>query len=349
MRAIYPVLTVVAALFTAAILPAVADPLQTVRVGIVGVISDAGIVIADAKGYFRDEGLSVSLVSFSSGAYMVAPLGAGQLDAGGGSAAAGLYNAVARGIKMRIVADKASSLPGYPVNRLVVRKQYVENGRFRSLADLKGMKIANDAPGVAAGVTLDTALRRGGLTRADIAIPTLQMADYVAAMKNGAVDGAMATEPFGTIAIKAGIAAAVASDDQLIPGHQIANLLYSEDFATKHRETAVRFMKAYLRGVRFYNGALKDGHLAGPNANEVIGILVRSTRMKDPALYREIVPNGCDPNGFINVKTLKLDFEDFRESGLIKGNVTVDDVVDHSFLDAALHDIGPYHSESATK
>jgi NitT/TauT family transport system substrate-binding protein len=280
---------------------------------------------------------------------MVAPLGAGQLDAGGGSAAAGLYNAVARGIKIRIVADKASSLPGYPVNRLIVRKQYVENGRFKSLADLKGMKIANDAPGVAAQVTLDTALKRGGLTRADISVPMLQMSDYVAAMKNGAVDGAMATEPFGTIAIKDSIAVAVAGDDQLIPGHQIANLLYSEGFATKHRDAAVRFMKAYLRGVRFYDGALKHGHLAGPNADEVIGILTRSTRIKDPAIYREIIPNGCDPDGFINVKTLKLDFDDFRESGLIHGNITVDDVIDHSFLDAALHDIGRYQSESATK
>lgn len=344
MKAAYLAGAVIAALCTATILPAQAVSLPTVRVGIPGVISDAGILIADAKGYFTDEGIKVSLDRFSSGAYMVAPLGAGQLDAGGGSAAAGLYNAVARGIKIRIVADKASSLPGYPVNRLIVRKQLIENGRFKSIADLKGMKIANDAPGVAAQVTLDAALKRGGLTRGEISVPAMQMSDYVAALKNGAVDGAMATEPFGTIAIKGGIAVSVAGDDQLVPGHQIANLLYSEDFATKHRDIAVRFMKAYLRGERFYNEALKDGHLAGPNASEVIGILARSIQIKDPALYREIIPSGCDPNGFINVKTLKLDFKDFTASGLIHGNISVDDVVDHSFLDSALHDIGPYHS-----
>lgn len=342
MRAMKLACTVAAAICAVAVQLARAEQIDNVRVGIIGVISDSGILIADAMGYFRDEGLSVSLIKFSSGAFMVAPLGAGQLDAGGGSPAAGFYNAVARGIKMRIVADKASSLPGYPVNRLVLRKQLVDSGRFKTLADLKGMKIANDAPGVAADVTLDMALKRGGLTRSDITIPTLSMQDYVAALKNGAVDGAMATEPFGTISIKEGIGAAVATDDQLIPGHQIANLLYSEDFATKHREAAIRFMKAYLRGVRFYNGALKDGHLAGPNADKVIQILLHSTRISDPAIYRELIPNGCDPNGFINVKTLKLDFDDFRDSGLIKGDVTVDQVVDHSFLDAALKEIGPY-------
>ena len=40
------------------------------------------------------------------------------------------------------------------------------------------------------------------------------------------------------------------------------------------RDLAERFMRAYLRGVRVYNDALKDGRLAGPRANEVIPILV---------------------------------------------------------------------------
>jgi NitT/TauT family transport system substrate-binding protein len=64
------------------------------------------IFIADKKGYFREEGLEVKVVNFRSAADMVAPLGAGQLEAGAGSASAGLYNAVARGIRIKIVADK---------------------------------------------------------------------------------------------------------------------------------------------------------------------------------------------------------------------------------------------------
>ena len=63
---------------------------------------------------------------------MVAPLGTGQLDAGAGSASAGLYNAVARGIKIKIVADKASSAPGYGATKILVRK---DRGRQRTLQD----------------------------------------------------------------------------------------------------------------------------------------------------------------------------------------------------------------------
>src|SRR5258708_26888609 len=83
-----------------------------VTVGAASTTSDAPIYIADKKGYFREEGLEAKVTNFRSAADMVAPLGIGQLDAGAGSASAGLYNAMLQGIKIKIVADKASSAPG---------------------------------------------------------------------------------------------------------------------------------------------------------------------------------------------------------------------------------------------
>jgi NitT/TauT family transport system substrate-binding protein len=82
-----------------------------VNVGAASTTSDAPIYIADKKGYFREEGLEAKVTNFRSAADMVAPLGIGQLDAGAGSASAGLYNAMLQGIKIKIVADKASSAP----------------------------------------------------------------------------------------------------------------------------------------------------------------------------------------------------------------------------------------------
>ncbi|TMG99217.1 MAG: ABC transporter substrate-binding protein, partial [Betaproteobacteria bacterium] len=108
--------------------PFAAD-LVNVRVGIVNASSDVGFFVADKKGYFRQEGISVSFTEFDSGARMVAPLGTGQLDVGAGSVSAGLYNAVARGIDIKIVADKGSTPPGYGFQPLLVRKDLVDSGR----------------------------------------------------------------------------------------------------------------------------------------------------------------------------------------------------------------------------
>src|SRR5215211_3877404 len=71
-----------------------------VRLGVLGATVDAGFYIAADQGYFGEQGLDVEMIPFDSGARMVAPLGAGQLEAGGGAHSAGLFNAVARGIDL---------------------------------------------------------------------------------------------------------------------------------------------------------------------------------------------------------------------------------------------------------
>src|SRR5262249_5802129 len=123
--------------------PALAADLVTV--GAASTTSDAPIYIADHKGYFREEGLEVKVTNFRSAADMVPPLGTGQLDAGAGSASAGLYNAVLAGIRIKIVADKASSSPGYGATKILIRKDLAESGRYKTPKDLKGMKFAMNA------------------------------------------------------------------------------------------------------------------------------------------------------------------------------------------------------------
>src|SRR4051794_37873859 len=67
----------------------------TVRIGIVNSSSDAPMFIAEKRGYFKQEGIEPEFVKFDTAAKMIAPLGYGQLDVGGGGVSAGLYNSVA--------------------------------------------------------------------------------------------------------------------------------------------------------------------------------------------------------------------------------------------------------------
>ena len=251
----------------AGLMPAGMAAAQAITVGATSSTSDAPIYIADRKGFFRDEGLEVKVVNFRSAADMVAPLGAGQIEAGAGSASAGLYNAVARGIRIKIVADKASSPPGYGGTKILVRKDHVESGRYKELKDLKGMKFAMNAPGVSNTSTLNTLLKSVGLKYSDGETVDMPLPDHVAALKNKSVDASASVEPGPALAMRNGDAVLIKSDDEILPNHQIAVLLYSEEFAAK-RPAARQFMRAYIRAVRFYNGALANGRLDGPNADE---------------------------------------------------------------------------------
>jgi NitT/TauT family transport system substrate-binding protein len=321
--------------------PARAQGLTEVHVGIINASSDIGVFLGDTRGWYKEEGISIKTTVFRSAADMVAPLAAGQLDVGGGSASAGLYNAYARGVKLRIVADKASSQPGFGVNKCLVAKKHVTSGRFKTMKDLKGMKVAMNGPGNSNWGSLWGYLKAAGLTLDDVETTDLTYPNHVLALQNGSVDAAITTEPSATVALLSGDAHLVETDDVTRPNHAIAQILYSEQISNAG-DLPKRFMRAYLRTIRYVQAAMKDGHYAGPRADEIIDVLVEKTPIKDAKVYRTITPNGVDPNGRIDVKSLVEDFEVYKTKGWITADVRPEQLIDMSFVEAAIKELGPY-------
>ncbi len=321
--------------------PAAAAELIEVRVGINNVISDAPFFIANNKGYFTQQGIKITFVSFDAGPKMIAPLGTGQLEVAAGAMSAGLFNAAARGIDIKVVADKGSTPPGYDYMPILVRKALVDSGQVKSYKDLKGMKVAEAGKGGSPGSKLNEALQKGGLSYKDVQHEYIGYPQHVAALMNGAIDASVTTEPSASQAIERGAAVKLNEDDPY-PNQQIAVLLYGGDFIKKNPQVAKKFMVAYLKGARFYNDALKDGKFAGPNAAEVIAILTKDSNVKDPGLYSKMTPNGIHPDGKINEASLLKDYQFYKQQGYLEGTSTVEQVIDTSFAAAALKELGPY-------
>jgi NitT/TauT family transport system substrate-binding protein len=320
-----------------------AEPLDSVKVGINNVVSDIVFHIAEQRGFFAEQRLQVQFIPFDSGPRMIAPLGVGQIDVGGGASSAGLYNAVARGIDVKIVADKGSTPLGYDYMPLLVRKDLVDSGQVKSFADLKGLKIAAAGPGSATNSKLSVALAKGGLTYKDSQNVNMSYPQQVAALTSKAIDASITTEPLATQAINGGVAVRL-SDDTLYPGQQVAVLLYGSDLITKRRDVAQRFMIAYVKAARVYNDATKGGHFDGPGADAVVDLIMKTTGLKDAALVRSMIPNGISPNGTVNKASLADDLTFFVAEGLIEKPVKVDDVLDMSFADNAIKELGPYQA-----
>ena len=319
-----------------------AADLVPVKVGTANSATDIGVYVAEKKGFFREEGLDVSFLSFDSAAKMIAPFASGDLDVGGGGTSAGLYNAVARGISIKIVADKNHTAPGQGIQPLLVRKDLVDSGRFKTLSDLKGMKISTAAPGSAASTTLDRALTMAGLKLSDVEQVYMGFPQQSVALANKALDAAFTAEPSATQAVNNGTAVRVMGDDVIYPNHQLAVLFYSGTFIEKRPDAARRFMRAYLRGVRYYNDAIVGGRLAGPHADEIVDIFAEKIPIKDNTLYRTLTPPACDPDGKVQVQSLADDLEFFRRAGDIESKVTLDQALDTSFAEQAVKDLGPY-------
>ncbi len=319
---------------------AAAQAPQRVRLGVVGSASDAGFFIGIEHGYYREQGLDLEITQFDSAARMVAPLGAGQLDVGGGTHSVGLFNAVARGVGIRMVADKGSARPGHGFNALLFRRDLVESGRLRTPADLRGMRIANSARGTVNEAILLAWLRPAGLTLDDVEVVELGFPEHAAAFLGNAIEAAISIEPFLTRLADQGLAVIYERLDAVLPGFQVASVYYSDPFAREQADAARRFMLAYLRAVRYYNDAFVGGDQA--KRREVINILTRYTPVTDPALYERMALPGLHPDGALNVASIANDQEIWIQLGLLQTRLDLSQVIDPSFAEAAVQVLGPY-------
>lgn len=308
----------------------------TLKYGQIGGVSDAAIFLADAKGFFTEEGITLQATPFQSAALMVTPLGTGELDAGGGAPSAGLFNAIDRGVKMRIVADKGSLSPGHGYEAVIVRKGLADT--VKSAKDMKGLKISIAARDIVPEYSLDAYLRTGGLTVKDVTIVTLAFPDMIAAIANAAVDVAVPIEPTATRILDAGTGVLITRTDVIVPNEQTAVILYSEKLA-QNKDAAVRFMKAYLKGARFYADAFDKKDPA--KRKEAVEILAKATKL-DVALFDKMVLPGIDPNGNVNAKSLDDAQQYFVAKGSQPKPIDMSKVVDLSFAQEAVKQLGTY-------
>jgi NitT/TauT family transport system substrate-binding protein len=309
--------------------------------GCIAGTSDAGLYIAEEKGYFREWGIRLDCTNFASATEMVAPLGTGQLDVAGGAPSAGLGNALARGITLKIVADKGSTPPGFGYAGLVVRKDLADSGAVRGPADFRGRRLAiNTTAGSSMEASLDRLFREHGLQVADVELVSLPFGDQPGALANGSVDVAFPIEPFVTISVEQGLGVLWERQDKWYPTGQIAVLMYGRNFAEHRIEVGRRFMAAYLKAVRDYNDAFRKGDAA--KRREIVDILIRNTPLKDAALYDKMGMPGLDPNGRVSVQALKADQEYYLRSGKQQQPIDYDQVVDMSFADWVVQQLGEY-------
>jgi NitT/TauT family transport system substrate-binding protein len=307
-----------------------------VKVGMKEVISDAGVLIGMAKGYYKDLGIKIEPVQFNSGQEMINQLAAGQLDVGATVTASGLFNAMSRDIPVKIVADKGNNVPGQGYYRLVVRKDLADS--MKTFADLRGKRFAIVGTASLDEISLDRVLEKAGMSTKTADVQVIRaFPDMLVSLGNKSIDAAMLIEPFVTLGMSKGIIDPWKDPAEYDPDAQTALLVFGTSLTTRP-EIANRFMTAYIKSLRDYN----DAFFKNKNKKEVIDILCKYSVVKDPALYEKLFPTGINPDGYVRLKGLEMDLAWYKERNLLKGDIKVQDAVDHRYVDFALQVLGKY-------
>jgi NitT/TauT family transport system substrate-binding protein len=278
--------------------------------------SDVPLFIAVDKGYFEQAGVDFEFVRFGNSSEAIPALGTGQVEASSSGTNPALWNAVARGIPLKLMLDKGTFRPGWGDQALAIRKAVYDSGRGHTLDDLQGLRIAMTPPGrgTASGCALGAGLQRVGQTLDVVDIQPINFPEQLAALANGAVDGAMLNEPFLARALSQGTVVRAVDLDQMYPGFTISSLIFSATLYDD-KPAAKGFAKAFIRAVRDYLGA-RTGSGSSMSWAEVTDTMGRYTGL-DPASLTELSPTGFNPNGLPNKDSLLYCYQFFRAEGLI--------------------------------
>ncbi|MBX5493329.1 MAG: ABC transporter substrate-binding protein [Chloroflexi bacterium] len=322
--------------------PAAVAAMQATRIniGYLGILSDAPFILMRERGYLAEQGLEADYQIFDSGARMTPALATGQLDMAPGSPSVSLYNAVARGVNAKIVADWVTGSPDGPAAWIVVRQDLIDSGAVRDYADLRGRRVSVTAVGTSVHAIAGRLAERGGFTLRDLDVVELGYPDMLPALAGRSLDAAVLVEPFVVRAEEQGIGVRWRSSDELVPGQVAATVMYGPTFLEQRPDLGQRAMVAYLKALRDYYGTFiaKDPAVRA----QIIPILIQATNFKDPALYDRVQLPSVNPDGYVNVDALEADYRWYISQGLIGDVVNLRSLVINDFVDYALQQLGPY-------
>jgi len=233
--------------------------MTTVKVAYMPIISFGPLFIAKDEGFFSRQGINVEFEKFPATSAALPSLINGDIAVSGGQLFPGLVNSVSRGAHVRIVADKGMILPGScNSSAFLVRRDLVESGIVRTMADVKGKKVAATSD---QSYGMFRALATGNLTAGDVEMVEMSGAASIAAFETGAIDAAFLMEPYITLAVRKDKAVVFVPGTDFIPNYTTP-LYYGPAFTDTNPGLGKRFMVAYLQGVRQYNLGKTDRNIA---------------------------------------------------------------------------------------
>src|SRR5262249_10029143 len=253
--------------------------------------------LAGLRGYFQEQGIELQREEFGSTGDVVPAIAAGQIEAGSVTPSAGFFNALARGIQLRLALDSshvgatgrgASYLP------LMVRRG-PDGPVLTDLAVLRGRRVGQPLQGNVGEWALDRVLAEAGLRLEDTESVVMSFPDMLAAFGSGGSDAGVMPEPFGTLAEERELAVRLRDGGEYIPGAQTAVIVFSAPFARDRVDVARRFAVAYLRGAREYMDAMELGR----DREEIVRLIAQSARL-DPRLVDKAGYPSVPPAAHLN-------------------------------------------------
>jgi NitT/TauT family transport system substrate-binding protein len=316
-------------------LSATADAAEKVTAAVNRLSAGAPLYIAKEKGFFAEEGLDVGLTHLTSAQAIGVAVVSGDIQFGMTAITAGIYTMAGKGA-LKMIAGGYEEHPGFHGVALVVNKGAYERGLTKP-SGLAGKRIAITTVGSGSHNQLARLATKYGFKYEDMQLLPLQtLANEVSAVKGGQVDASPIPATLAKELEDSGAGKIIAWMGDEVPT-QFGGVFATPDTIDKRRGLTVRFVRAYVKAIRYYDDAVQrrgaDGSaIRGENYDEAIRIIAQHTG-EPPALLALALPY-FNPEARLHVADIAEQIKVYQSLQLVDATLTVEQVLDRSFVPA---------------
>jgi NitT/TauT family transport system substrate-binding protein len=262
------------------------------------------LTVAEQLGYFKAEGLDVTIVDFAGGSRALQAVVGGSADVVSG-AFEHTVNMQFKGQRMRAFVLQGAA------PQIVLGVNPKTMAGYKTLADLKGKKIGVTAPGSSTNVMLNFVLAKAGLKPSDVSVIGVGAGNgAVAAMRSGQIDAISNLDPVITLLQRSGDlriisdTRVVAESEKVFGGPMPAACLYAmQSFINSNPNTTQALTNAIVRADKWIRNA---------GAADIIKAVPESFLMGDRAVYIDAflaAKGALSPDGMIPEKGAQTAFK----------------------------------------
>ena len=162
-----------------------------VRIGNAPSVASGAMLIASARGYYKEVGIKIEIERIDSSSNAIVLLAQNHYQVLAGGISAGYFNALDKHLPITMAMSRVST----PILHEVMLRADLKD-QIKDVRQLKGHVIATNGPGSVSTYEIGKVLQTAGLTLADVEIKVIPFAQYALAFANKAVDAALAISPF---------------------------------------------------------------------------------------------------------------------------------------------------------
>lgn len=243
-----------------------------IKFGYFSSMSFIPLFVAEDKGFFAEEGLNVTLVSFGNRPGDAIPAALGGSINSGNVGTNRIISAISKGAPLKVVSSSSIQAPGKASMFLIVHND-------------SGINVPKDLENKRAGVLIggpieymfDIVLKKYDISRDDVMIVNVGLGESIASFLSGQLDAIFIQTVSYTRISTSDIRILLTSSD-IIPYEPLGVFFFTDDFIDEHPDDVGKFIKAYYKASEYAN----------MHREESINILSKYTG-QEPEVYKDVV------------------------------------------------------------